>query len=62
MIVICNRNSESFRWYVEKAFKDDGEVESAIIDGDKKYDSGEEYKLNSDVVITYHTLKKNKPK
>lgn len=40
---------------------DDGEVESVIVDGEEKYDSGDEYKLNSDVVITYHTFKKNKP-
>lgn len=40
---------------------DDGEVESVIVDGDKKYDSSEEYKLNSDVVINYHTFRKNKP-
>lgn len=40
---------------------DDGEVKSVVVDGDKKYDSGDEYKLNSNVVITYHTLRKNKP-
>lgn len=40
---------------------DDGEVKSVVVDGDKKYDTGDEYKLNSNVVITYHTLRKNKP-
>ena len=42
-------------------FVDDGEVKSVTVAGDKKYDSGDEYKLNSDVVITYHTFRKNKP-
>lgn len=41
---------------------DDGEVKSVTIDGDKKFDSYDEYRLDAEVVITYHTLKKNKPK
>lgn len=40
---------------------DDGEVESIIIDENEKFDSGDKYKLNSEVVITYHTFRKNKP-
>lgn len=41
---------------------DDGEVESVTINGDKKFDSYDEYRLDAEVVVTYHTLKKNKPK
>ncbi len=41
---------------------DDGEVESVMVDRGQKYGSGDKYKLNSEVVITYHTFRKNKPK
>ena len=41
---------------------DDGEVKSVTIHGDKKFDSYNEYRLDAEVVVTYHTLKKNKPK
>lgn len=41
---------------------DDGEVKSVTINGEKKFDSYDEYRLDAEVVITYHTLKKNKPK
>ena len=41
---------------------DDGEVKSVTINGDKKFDSYNEYRLDAEVVVTYHTLKKNKPK
>lgn len=39
---------------------DDGEVKSVSINGDKKFDSYDEYRLDAEVVITYHTLKKNR--
>lgn len=38
----------------------DGEVKSVSIDGDKKYSEGDMYKVNSEIVINYHTLRKNK--
>lgn len=41
---------------------DDGEVKSITINGKKKFDSENEYRLDAKVVITYHTLRKNKPK
>lgn len=41
---------------------DDGKVKSVTINGDKKFDSYNEYRLDAEVVVTYHTLKKNKPK
>lgn len=41
---------------------DDGEVKSVTINGENKFDSYDEYRLDAEVVITYHTLKKNKPK
>ena len=41
---------------------DDGEVKLVTINGEKKFDSYNEYRLDAEVVITYHTLKKNKPK
>ena len=41
---------------------DDGEVKSVTINGDKKFDSYDEYRLDAEIVVTYHTLKKNKPK
>lgn len=39
---------------------DDGEVKSVSINGDKKFDSDDEYRLDAEVVITYHTWKKNR--
>lgn len=41
---------------------DDGEVKSVTINGEKKFDSYDEYRLDAEVVVTYHTLKSNKPK
>lgn len=41
---------------------DDGEVKSVSINGDKKFDSDDEYRLDAQVVITYHTWKKNRSK
>lgn len=41
---------------------DDGEVKSVTFNGEKKFDSYDEYRLDAEVVVTYHTLKKNKPK
>ena len=40
---------------------DDGEVGSVTINGDKKFDSYDKYRLDAEVIITYHTFKKNKP-
>jgi hypothetical protein len=39
---------------------DDGEVKSVTINGEKKFDSDDEYRLDAEVVVTYHALKKNK--
>ena len=41
---------------------EDGEVKSVTIDGDKKFDSSDKYRLDAEVIVTYHTLRKNKPK
>ena len=41
---------------------DDGEIKSVTINGEKKFDSYDKYRLDAEVVVTYHTLKKNKPK
>ena len=41
---------------------DDGEVKSVSINGDKKFDAYDKYRLDAEVVVTYHTLKENKPK
>ena len=41
---------------------DDGEVESVTINGEKKFDYYDEFRLDAEVVVTYHTLKKNKSK
>lgn len=40
---------------------DDGEVKSVTINGKKEFDSDDKYRLDAEVVVTYHTLKKNKP-
>ena len=40
---------------------DDGEIESISIDGNKEYDSCDNVRLDAEVIITYHTYKKNKP-
>ena len=39
----------------------DGEVKSITINGDKKYDYYDKYRLDAEIVITYHTLRSNKP-
>ena len=40
----------------------DGKVKSVTINGEKEFDSYDEYRLDAEVVVTYYTLKKNKPK
>lgn len=42
-------------------FTKDGEVDSVTVGGDKEYEAGNTYKVNTKVVITYHTFRKNKP-
>lgn len=41
---------------------DDGEVKSVSVNEDTKFAKGDEYRADAEVVITYHTYKKNKPK
>lgn len=41
---------------------DEGEVKSVTVNEDKKFAKGDEYRADAEVVITYHTYKKNKPK
>lgn len=41
---------------------DDGEVKSATVNGDNKFSAGNEYRADAEVIITYHTYRKNKPK
>ena len=43
-------------WIIE-----DGEVKSVTINGNSKYDYYDEYRLDAEVMITYHTLRSNKP-
>ena len=38
----------------------DGEVKSITINGDRRYDYSDQYRLDAEVVITYHTLRTNK--
>lgn len=40
---------------------DDGEVKSVTINGEKKFDYSNKYRLDAEVIITYHTLRSNKP-
>lgn len=40
---------------------DDGEVKAISINGDSKYNYSDSYRLDAEVVITYHTLRSNKP-
>ena len=40
---------------------DDGQVEAASINGNKSFSTGDSYRADSEIVITYHTWKKNKP-
>lgn len=40
---------------------DDGEVKSITINGNSKYDSNDKYRLDAEIIITYHTLRSNKP-
>ena len=40
---------------------DDGEVKSVTINGDEDFDTYGEYRPDAEVVITYHTYKKNDP-
>ena len=39
---------------------DDGEVESVTINGEKKFTEESEFRPDAEIVITYHTLRKNK--
>ncbi|MBS4194317.1 hypothetical protein [Lederbergia citri] len=41
---------------------DEGEIESVTIDGEKKINSYDEFRLDAEVKITYHDLRKNKNK
>lgn len=40
---------------------EDGEVKSVTINGDEDFDTYDEYRPDAEVVITYHTYKKNDP-
>ena len=40
---------------------DDGQVKSITINGDEDFDTYDEYRPDAEVVITYHTYKKNDP-
>ena len=40
---------------------DDGEVKSVSIDGNMKFEMDAKYRPDVEIVITYHTFKKNKP-
>ena len=42
-------------------FNEDGEVKSVTINGDSKYDCYDMYRLDAEIVITYHTLRSNRP-
>lgn len=39
----------------------DGEVKSVTINGESKYGYHDKYRLDAEIVITYHTLRSNKP-
>ncbi|MBU8769569.1 hypothetical protein [Cytobacillus oceanisediminis] len=41
---------------------DEGEVELVTVDGEKKFNSYDEFRLDAEVIITYHDLRKNKNK
>lgn len=41
---------------------EEGDIESITVNGDKKFSEGDSCRIDSEVVITYHDLKKNKPK
>lgn len=41
---------------------DVGEVESVTVNGDKKFAKGASYRADAEIIITYHDLRKNKPK
>ena len=41
--------------------KDDGEVSAVSINGEDDYEVGTTYEVDAQVVVTYHTLRKNKP-
>ena len=42
-------------------FSDDGEIDNITIDGKKKFTSEDAFRPDVEIVINYHTLKKNKP-
>lgn len=39
----------------------DGEVESVVINKNTKYDINDKFRPDAEIIITYHTLKKNQP-
>ncbi|MDM5224991.1 hypothetical protein QUF73_02090 [Cytobacillus sp. NJ13] len=41
---------------------DEGEVELVTVDGEKKFNSYDEFRLDAEVKITYHDLRKNENK
>ena len=41
-------------------FTDDGEVEKVTVNGNKKFFESDQYRPDAEIVITYHTFKKNK--
>jgi DNA-directed RNA polymerase subunit M/transcription elongation factor TFIIS len=41
-------------------FASDGEVKSVSVAGDTRFDAGAEYRPDAEIIITYHTFKKNK--
>lgn len=41
---------------------EDGEVKSVTVNGDRKFSAGTEYRADVEIIITYHTYRKNKPK
>ncbi len=42
-------------------FTENGEIESVTINGDKKFSENDVYRIDAEIVITYHTYKSNKP-
>lgn len=41
---------------------DDGEVKAVSVNGDNWFFAGDDYRADAEIVITYHTYRKNKPK
>ena len=57
-----NVNSKAKYDIITGWITEDGEIESISINGNKEYDSYDKVRLDAEVIITYHTYKKNKPK